>query len=104
MSEIAIIAGFFLFVMAGVMLAGYVLGEREEKTAGPSILDEPELPGTHALLAQAFRLVGESFPGGTAPSNPTRSECQLLTWVMTFTKSGMPPPQTSGLVAIWPQP
>jgi len=70
MSEFAILAGFFLFVMAGVMLAGYMLGEREEATESPSILAEPE--SAHALLAQALRRVGESVPGGKETSDPAR--------------------------------
>ena len=70
MSEFTILAGFFLFVMAGVMLAGYVITERAEKAEGPSILAEPE--SAHALLAQALRSIGETVPGAKATSDPAR--------------------------------
>ena len=73
MSEFAILAAFFLFVMAFVMLAGYAFAQKAEKAAGPSILDEPELPGGQALLADALRLVGETVAGRKVESDPTRS-------------------------------
>src|SRR5207248_5174475 len=38
-----------------------------------SILEEPELPGTRAFLAQAFQRVGENVPGAKGASNPMRS-------------------------------
>ena len=73
MSELAILAMFFVFVMTCVMLAGYAFAQRAEKTTSPSILDEPELPGGQALLADALRLVGETVPGRKTESNSTRS-------------------------------
>ena len=36
------------------------------------MLDEPPLPGTQALLAKAFRKVGENVPAASAASNPIR--------------------------------
>jgi tight adherence protein C len=72
MSEFAILAGFFLFVMAGVTLAGYAFSGWVEKAPGGSLLAEPELPGTQALLAQAFQRVGETVSGGKVESNSMR--------------------------------
>ncbi len=73
MSEIAILAGFFVFVMAGVVTAGYFFFDRAEKTEGGSFLTEPGLGGAQALLAQAFQRVGESVPAAKADANPTRT-------------------------------
>jgi len=72
MSEFAILAGFFLFVAASVIAAGYMFLEKGEKTSSPSILGQPDLPGGQALLAQALQRVGETVPGGQVESNPTR--------------------------------
>jgi tight adherence protein C len=73
MSELAILAGFFLLVMMGVVLAGYGLWERVEKVSRGSVLGEPELPGTRAFFAQAFRRVGETVPAAKVASNPMRN-------------------------------
>lgn len=73
MSEIAILAGFFAVVMAGVVAAGYVFFGRVEKADGGSVLTEPGLEGTQAFLAQAFQRVGESVPAAKADENPMRS-------------------------------
>jgi tight adherence protein C len=78
-SDFTVLAGFFLFVMAGVVLAGYAFWDRkppvkdnEEQGSAASVLDEPPLPGTQAFLAKAFRKVGETVPGASAASNPIR--------------------------------
>lgn len=73
MSELAILAGFFVFVMAGVVVAGYVFFDRAEKATGGSILTEPGLAGTQAFLAQAFQRVGERVPGAKADADPMRT-------------------------------
>jgi tight adherence protein C len=79
MSDFTILVGFFLFVMAGVTLAGYAFWDRaaagkesDGKGSGASVLDEPQLPGTQAFLARAFRKVGETVPAASAASNPIR--------------------------------
>jgi len=79
MSDLTVLAGLFLFVMAGVTLAGYAFWDRasaakenDGQDSGSSVLDEPELPGTQAFLARAFRRVGETVPGASAASNPIR--------------------------------
>jgi tight adherence protein C len=74
MSDFAVLAGLFLFVMAAVTLAGYAFGNRAgsiPKDRG--VLAEPQLPGTQAFLAWAFRRVGETVPAASAASNPMRS-------------------------------
>ena len=73
MSELAILAGFFLVVMVGVVLAGYALGERVEKKSGGSLLAEPELRGGFEFFAQAFRRVGENVPAAKGAANPMRN-------------------------------
>src|SRR5882724_1436034 len=72
MSEVYILAGFFLFVMTGVMLAGYALFDRAAKAPAGLFLSEPGLAGTQAFFAQAFRRVGETVPAATADANPMR--------------------------------
>jgi len=64
MTEFTILAGFFLFVMTGVTLAGYAFWPKEREIRDTSLLAEPELPGPQAFFAQAFRRVGETVPGG----------------------------------------
>ena len=80
MSGIPLLCGFFLFVMAGVALAGYALWDRLPEPIGRggkapavSVLGEPELPGTQAFFADAFRRVGENVPAAKAASNPMRT-------------------------------
>jgi tight adherence protein C len=68
MSDFAMLAGFFLTVMSGVVVAGYAFGMWTEKEAGDSVLAE-----SRNLLAQAFQRVGESVPAAKAGSNPMRS-------------------------------
>jgi tight adherence protein C len=80
MSDFTLLAAFFLFVMAGVALACYAFWDRTAENGGPkgsepggSLLGEPELPGTRAFLAQAFRKVGETVPAAKQASNPMRN-------------------------------
>ena len=71
MSDFTVLAGLFLFVMAAVTLAGCAFWNRAP-AANESVLDEPQLPGTQAFLARAFRRVGETVPAASAASNPMR--------------------------------
>jgi len=73
MNEVYILAGFFLFVMLGVALAGYAFFGRAEKAPGGSFLSEPGLEGTQAFLAQALQRVGETVPAAKADADPARS-------------------------------
>ena len=74
MSEFSLLAGFFLFVLTAVALAGYAFWDRvpetkPEETQSSGVLGEPALPG----LAQAFRRVGENVPAAKEAANPLRS-------------------------------
>ena len=68
MSELAILAAFFLFVLTAVTLTGLAFGIWSgEHTAG-SALTEPR-----TLLAQAFQRVGEHVPAAKAAAHPLRN-------------------------------
>lgn len=73
MSVIAILAGFFVFVMAGVVGAGYLFFNRVQKPEGGSLLTEPGLAGTQAFLADAFQRVGETVPSAKNGTDPMRA-------------------------------
>jgi tight adherence protein C len=74
MSEFAIFAGLFLFVMTGVVLAGYAFGGIEAREgSGESLLGAPDLDGTKAFLAQAFQKVGEKVPAPKKDSGSLRT-------------------------------
>lgn len=74
MSDFTLLAALFLFVMACVMAAGYIFSSRAEKSPGAetSVLGEPQLAGTQAFFAQAFRRVGETVPAAKEAANPMR--------------------------------
>ena len=52
------------------------VARRNLQDAETSVLGEPQLPGTQAFFARAFRTVGETVPAASAASNPMR---RLLT-------------------------
>jgi tight adherence protein C len=75
MSELWVLAGFFLFVMTAVIGAGYLLIRRTaergaELPAGLS--PEPALPASSALFVNLFRSIGETFPASQNEKNPHR--------------------------------
>ena len=75
MSDLLILVGLFVFVMAGVTAAGWVFwsGPSVANESGTSVIGEPRMHGTQEFFAQAFRRVGETVPAATAASNPMRS-------------------------------
>jgi len=74
MTETGILIVFFCFVVTSVTLAGYAFSRQSETPeADVSALAEPELPGTRAFFAQAFRKVGENVPAAKTNSNPMRN-------------------------------
>jgi tight adherence protein C len=77
MTGLALLAGFFLFVMAGVALAGYAFWDRSPEPAAQqpsgSVMGEPELHGPQAFFADAFRRVGENVVAAREGSNPMRN-------------------------------
>jgi tight adherence protein C len=68
MSQFAILAAFFLFVMAGVTLTGFAFGIWSQNRAAGSALTEPR-----TFLAQAFQRFGEHVPAAQAASHPLRN-------------------------------
>ena len=67
MNPVSLLAVFFLFVLGGVSLAGYVFVVRPARSTGPEIppdlvLDEHDLPAPQAAVASIFRMLGESLP------------------------------------------
>jgi len=73
MSELAVLAGLFLFVMAGVTLAGVAFQMRQAGQPAVSALAGSEQPGPRAFLAEAFQRVGESVAAANSSSNPVRN-------------------------------
>ncbi len=83
-SELGLLVGFFLFILAAISVAGYLLIGRSADTAGgpsgsmeavmPSVLSfESQSPeSTSASVLDAFRSVGELFPAAREESNPLR--------------------------------
>jgi tight adherence protein C len=75
MNEIWMGAGFFVFVMAAVVAAGYFFLRRSSAPAAelPSALSpEPALPGSRAVFVDLFRAIGEAFPAAKNEKNPYR--------------------------------
>jgi tight adherence protein C len=80
MTDYTLLAGFFLFVMVAVTLAGYTFwkpapepAQPDGQQAGVPLLGEPSLEGTQAFFADAFRKVGENVPASKEASNPVRN-------------------------------
>jgi tight adherence protein C len=76
--------GLFLFVLAAVSAVGYVFVLRPSRTdAGtvtiptPITLDQRELPGAQAAVADIFRLLGEAMPGGQEKANAARQKLMI---------------------------
>jgi tight adherence protein C len=76
-----LLIGLFLFVLAAVSAVGYVFVLRPSRnTAGtvlipaPIALDQRDLPGAQAAVADIFRLIGEAMPGGPEKANAARQK------------------------------
>lgn len=77
MTGIWITAGFFAFVLAAVLAAGYLFERRREEDNSESsfiLPPEPRLPGSGALALDLFRSIGENFPAARSEKNPYRRE------------------------------
>ena len=78
-----LIIGLFLFVLAAVSAAGYVFVLRPSREDGPAFmpspitLDQPELAGAQAAVADLFRLIGEAMPGGAEQANAARHKLMI---------------------------
>jgi tight adherence protein C len=75
MSELALAAGFFAFVLSAVLAAGYFY-ERTLARRGAEVSEglsaEPKLAASGAAVLDVFRSIGENFPGAKNESNPIR--------------------------------
>lgn len=78
-TEIWIVVGFFVSVMALITGAGYALilrpalaGGRPGGEASGSPLSNPETPSARALLEQAFRSLGRAVPASEAEADAVR--------------------------------
>jgi hypothetical protein len=76
----ALLIAMFLFVLAAVTAVGYVFVLRPSREAGtvlvrtPIGLDQPDLPGAQAAVADMFRLIGEAMPGGQEQAAAARQK------------------------------
>jgi tight adherence protein C len=76
-----LLIGLFLFVLAAVSAVGYVFILRPSRSdQGPILiptpiaLDQRDLPGAQAAVADIFRLIGEAMPGGQEQANAARQK------------------------------
>ena len=76
-----LLIGLFLFVMAAVSAVGYVFVLKPSRNdAGaiqiptPRALDQRELPGPQAAVADIFRLIGEAMPGSQEQASAARQK------------------------------
>jgi tight adherence protein C len=79
----ALLIGMFLFALAAVTAVGYVFVLRPSRDAGtvvvrtPIGLDQPDLPGAQAAVADMFRLIGEAMPGGAEQAAAVRQKLMI---------------------------
>jgi tight adherence protein C len=76
-----LLIGLFLFVLAAVTAVGYVFVLRPSRNPTgaavfpmPNALDQPELPGAQAAVADVFRMIGEAIPGGQEKTEAARQQ------------------------------
>ncbi len=76
-----LLIGLFLFVLAAVSAVGYVFVLRPSRNSGDTILiptpialEQRDLPGAQAAVADIFRLIGEAMPGGAEQANAARQK------------------------------
>jgi tight adherence protein C len=74
-----LLIGLFLFVLAAVSAVGYVFILRPSRNDGGSVmiptpiaLEQRDLPGAQAAVADIFRLIGEAMPGGQEQADAAR--------------------------------
>ncbi len=79
-----LLIGLFFFVLAAVSAAGYVFVLRPSHDDGgtvfipsPIALDQPELAGAQAAVADLFRFIGEAMPGGAEQANAARHKLMI---------------------------
>jgi tight adherence protein C len=81
MSPAALLALFFVFVVAAVGAVGYVFvlrpsrsGATEAAIPAPVTINQPDLPKAQAVVVDAFRLIGEALPGAKGKADATRQQ------------------------------
>jgi tight adherence protein C len=78
-----LLIGLFFFVLTAVSAVGYVFILRPSREDGtvfipsPITLDQPELAGAQAAVADLFRLIGEAMPGGAEQANAARHKLMI---------------------------
>jgi tight adherence protein C len=80
----ALLIGLFFFVLTAVSAVGYVFVLRPSREEGgpvfiptPIALEQPEMQGAQAAVADLFRLIGEAMPGGPEQSNAARQKLMI---------------------------
>lgn len=74
----SLLVGLFFLVLAAVTAVGYVFVLRPSRPDDavvippPIALDQRDLPGAQAAVADVFRLIGEAMPGGQEQANAAR--------------------------------
>src|SRR5271163_3089411 len=79
-----LLIGLFFFVLTAVSAVGYVFVLRPSRhdvgpafVPSPIALDQPELAGAQAAVADLFRLIGEAMPGGPEQANAARHKLMI---------------------------
>lgn len=79
-----LLIGLFLFVLAAVSAVGYVFVLRPSRNEtgtvvipAPIAMDQRELPGAQAAVADIFRLIGEAMPGGQEKADAARQKLMI---------------------------
>lgn len=78
-----LLIGLFFFVLTAVSAVGYLFILRPSREDGtvfipsPITLDQPELAGAQAAVADLFRLIGEAMPGGAEQANAARHKLMI---------------------------
>jgi tight adherence protein C len=79
-----LLIGLFFFVLTAVSAVGYVFVLRPSRDDGGTVfvpsqiaLDQRELPGAQAAVAELFRLIGDAMPGGAEQANAARQKLMI---------------------------
>jgi tight adherence protein C len=79
-----LLIGLFFFVLAAVSAVGYVFVLRPSRSdqgtaviPAPIALEQPDMPGPQAAVADIFRLIGEAMPGGREKADAARHKLTI---------------------------
>lgn len=112
MTPEGLLVGFFLFTLAAVTLAGYVLVLRPPRTAAAPeiaatlVLNEPDLPAPQAIVLELFRKIGDALPPALANRAAVRKTLLAAGYrwpsaVSTFLGIRCATAAALGLAAVW---